>query len=124
MTTLAYIAFFGALGCVARYFLSGFVYDRMGWGFPWGTLAVNTTGAFIIGLIMELALRGAEIPGNLRIGLITGFLGGLTTFSTFSYETFRLIETGRFLTAFCNILLSVSACLVCTWLGILAGKTI
>ncbi|OGR24350.1 MAG: hypothetical protein A2X83_04270 [Desulfuromonadales bacterium GWD2_54_10] len=79
-------------------------------------------GAFVIGLIMELGLRGALIPASLRIGLVTGFLGGLTTFSTFSYETFKLLETGRFLVAFSNVIISVSVCLLFTWLGIVVAK--
>ena len=124
MQTVINIAVFGALGCVARYFLSGWTYDKLGWGFPWGTLSVNVTGAFIIGLIMELGLRNANIPANLRIGLVTGFLGGLTTFSTFSYETFRLLEDGEFLIAATNVLASVLVCLVFTWIGIVAAKSL
>lgn len=122
MQTVIYIAIFGALGCVARYFLSGWTYDKLGWGFPWGTLSVNVVGAFIIGLLMELGLRNANIPANLRIGLVTGFLGGLTTFSTFSYETFKLIESGRLLVALANIVVSVVVCLLFTWLGISAAR--
>ena len=122
MQTVFYIAIFGALGCVARYFLSGWTYDKLGWGFPWGTLSVNVVGAFIIGLLMELGLRNANIPANLRIGLVTGFLGGLTTFSTFSYETFKLIESGRLLVALANIVVSVVVCLLFTWLGISAAR--
>jgi CrcB protein len=122
MQTVIYIAVFGALGCVARYFLSGWTYEKLGWGFPWGTLSVNVVGAFIIGLIMELSLRGALIPANLRIGLTIGFLGGLTTFSTFSYETFKLLETGRVVMAFGNVMISVAVCLLFTWLGIAVAK--
>ena len=124
MQTVIYIAVFGAVGCVSRYYLSGWAYSKMGWHFPWGTLAVNVVGAFIIGLIMELGLRGALIPANLRIGLTIGFLGGLTTFSTFSYETFKLLESGRVLVAFGNIMVSVAACLFFTWLGIVVAKAL
>jgi CrcB protein len=124
MQTVLYIAIFGALGCVSRYYLSGWTYEKLGWGFPWGTLSVNVVGAFIIGLIMELGLRGALIPANLRIGLTIGFLGGLTTFSTFSYETFKLLETGRILVAFSNVLISVTVCLLFTWLGIVVAKVL
>jgi len=122
MQTVIYIALFGAVGCVTRYFLSGWTYEKLGWNFPWGTLSVNMVGAFIIGLIMELGLRNANIPANLRIGLVTGFLGGLTTFSTFSYETFKLLESGRFLVAFSNVFISVGVCLLFTWLGISVAK--
>lgn len=124
MLTVILIAVFGALGCVARYYVSGWTYEKLGWGYPWGTLAVNIAGAFLIGLIMELGLKGAAIPANLRIGLTIGFLGGLTTFSTFSYETFRLLESGRILIAFSNVIVSVTACLLFTWLGIVVAKAV
>ncbi len=124
MLTVISIAVLGALGCVTRYYLSGWTYEKMGWQFPWGTLSVNVVGAFIIGLLMELSLRSAHIPPTLRIGLVTGFLGGLTTFSTFSYETFRLLETGNYLTAFSNVIVSVSICLFFTWMGIVVAKAL
>ena len=69
-------------------------------------------------------MRGALIPANLRIGLTIGFLGGLTTFSTFSYETFKLLETGRVLVAFGNVMVSVAVCLLFTWLGIVVAKVL
>ncbi len=124
MQVVFLIALFGALGCLTRYFLSGWVYDLLGRSFPYGTFAVNIVGAFIIGLIMEFSMRSTLIPANLRIGLTIGFLGGLTTFSTFSYETFRLLEDGEFLIAGANVLLSVAVCLVFTWLGIITAKAL
>ncbi len=122
MEIVLLIAGFGALGCVARYLLSGWVYGLLGRGFPYGTLAVNVVGAFIIGLIMEMGMRSTLIPANLRTGLTVGFLGGLTTFSTFSYETFRLLEDGEFLIASTNVLVSVLICLLFTWLGIITAR--
>lgn len=122
MVTIAAIALLGALGCLTRYLISGWVYDLLGKGFPYGTLAVNVIGAFLIGLIMEFALRSSLIPQELRVGLTIGFLGGLTTFSTFSYETFRLLEDGEFITAAVNILVSVLVCLICTWGGIITAR--
>lgn len=118
MQVILLIAGFGALGCLTRYYLSGWVYDLFGRGFPYGTLAVNIVGAFIIGLVMEFGIRSALLPVSLRIGLTIGFLGGLTTFSTFSYETFRLLEDGELLVATTNVLVSVVVCLFFTWLGI------
>ncbi len=118
----AYIAVFGAVGCLARYAVSGWVYALAGRALPWGTLVVNVAGSFLIGLIMEGSLRSTLVSPDLRLGLTVGFLGGFTTFSTFSYETFRLLEEGSYLQAGANMLLSVVACVVCTALGILAAR--
>ncbi len=124
MKTAATIALFCAGGGLARYYLSGWVHSLLGRAFPYGTFAVNIIGAYLIGLIMELGLRSTVISDTLRLGLTVGFMGGLTTFSTFSYETFRLLEDGQFLTAFANVLASVAVCLAMTWLGILTIRSI
>ena len=124
MKTAATIAFFCAGGGLSRYYLSGWVYSLFGRSFPYGTFVVNIVGAYLIGLIMELGLRSTVIPDTLRLGLTVGFLGGLTTFSTFSFETFSLLEDGRFLVAFTNILASVVVCLLFTWLGIITVRTL
>jgi len=116
------IGLFGAMGCIARYYLSGWVYAIFGRFFPYGTFAVNIIGAFLIGLIMEIGLRSTLIPPTMRVGLTVGFLGGLTTFSTFSYETFRLLEDGEFLIASTNVMLSVLVCLAFTWVGIYTAR--
>lgn len=124
MKTAATIALFCAGGGLVRYYMSGWVYTLLGRSFPYGTFAVNIIGAYMIGLIMELGLRSTAIPDTLRLGLTVGFLGGLTTFSTFSYETFSLLEDGRFLVAFVNIMASVAVCLLFTWLGIVTVRTL
>jgi fluoride exporter len=120
----ATIAVFCAGGGLARYYLSGWIYALLGRAFPYGTLAVNVVGAYLIGIIMELALRSTLISETLRLGLTVGFLGGLTTFSTFSYETFKLLEDGQFGLAFMNVLASVLVCLLFTWLGIVTIRTV
>jgi len=124
MKTAFTIALFCAGGGVTRYYLSGWVYNLLGRVFPYGTFAVNIIGAYLIGLIMELGLRSTFISDTLRLGLTVGFLGGLTTFSTFSYETLSLLEDGRFLVAFANIMGSVAVCLLFTWLGIITVRTL
>ena len=124
MKTAATIALFCAGGGLTRYYLSGWVYGLLGRAFPWGTLAVNVIGAYAIGLVMEFALRSTAIPDTLRLGLTVGFLGGLTTFSTFSYETFQLLEDGQFLSAGANVLASVILCLLFTWLGIVTVRSL
>lgn len=124
MEQILYIALLGALGCICRYFLSGLVYNVCGSAFPYGTLVVNVIGAFLIGLLMEFSIRSALIPPTLRIAVAIGFLGGLTTFSTFSLETFRLVEDGALLLAFVNVMVSVASCLACTWVGIAVARAL
>jgi len=124
MKTAATIAVFCAGGGLTRYYLSGWVYSQLGRAFPYGTFAVNIIGAYFIGLIMELGLSSTVIPDTLRIGLTVGFMGGLTTFSTFSYETFKLLEDGQFVVAFANVMASVAVCLLFTWLGIITVRSI
>ncbi len=122
MRMVLYIASFGALGCLARYFLSGWVYAILGTAMPYGTFAVNVLGAFLIGLVMEFSLRSPVVSQELRMGLTMGFLGGFTTFSTFSYETLRLLESAQFLQAAVNVFSSVAVCLVFTFVGIGAAR--
>ena len=124
MKTALSIALFCAGGGLTRFYLSGWVYSLLGRAFPYGTFAVNIIGAYLIGLIMEIGMRSMLISDTLRVGLTVGFLGGLTTFSTFSYETFTLLEDGRFLVAFANIVGSVALCLLFTWLGIITVRTL
>lgn len=116
------VAVCGGLGCLSRYLISGWVYNLLGRDFPYGTFVVNILGAFIIGFLMEFGIRSTLIPATLRMGITVGFLGGLTTFSTFSYETFRLLEEGNFLTASMNAILSVVVCLLFTWMGITIAR--
>ncbi|MBT1072205.1 fluoride efflux transporter CrcB [Pelotalea chapellei] len=124
MKTAAAIAVFCAGGGLTRYYLSGWIYSLVGRSFPYGTFVVNIIGAYFIGLIMEFSLRSALIPDTLRLGLTVGFLGGLTTFSTFSYETFKLLEDGQFAIAFVNVLASVVVCLIFTWFGIITIRSL
>jgi len=124
MKTAATIALFCAGGGLTRYYLSGWVYSLLGRAFPYGTFAVNVIGAYFIGLIMEMGLRSTAIPDTLRLGLTVGFMGGLTTFSTFSYETFKLLEDRQFFVAFANVMASVAVCLLFTWLGIITVRAI
>lgn len=121
---LIYIAVFGALGCLSRYFVSGWVYDLIGRGLPYGTLAVNAIGSLLLSLLMEGGLRSAMLPVEVRMGIATGFMGGFTTFSTFSYETMRLLEDGSFLAAGANILLNVIVCVTLAGLGVYLARQI
>lgn len=114
----------GGLGAALRYWLQGLVYSRTGADFPYGTLAVNVLGCFLIGLLMvSLEERFLAIP-SLRLLLTIGILGGFTTFSSFSYETLVLVRDGEMLRALVNVGSSVFACLAATWIGMLTGKFI
>lgn len=119
---ILYIGLFGALGCVSRYLVSGWVYAVAGRSLPYGTLAVNVLGSFLLGLLMESSLRSTLMSPELRVGLTVGFMGGFTTFSTFSFESMRLLEEGSFLQAGANIVLSVVVCLVFAGLGIYLAR--
>ena len=114
----------GGLGAFARYVLAGWVQQSSGNGFPWGTLAVNVGGSLLIGLVMSLSSRMLWITPQLRLLLATGFLGGFTTFSTFSYETFSLVQDGELAFAGFNVVFTVMACLAGTWAGIAVGRVL
>jgi len=121
---IVYISVFGGLGCLSRYLVSGWVYNVAGRSLPYGTLAVNILGSLLLGLIMEGSLRSTLLPPDLRVGLTVGFMGGFTTFSTFSYETVRLLEEGSYLQAGGNVLLNVLICLTFAALGIFLARQI
>lgn len=119
---LVYIGIFGGLGCVARYFTSNLTYQLFGRSLPYGTLAVNVIGSFLLGLIMNFALRSDMVSPELRVGLSVGFMGGFTTFSTFSYETLKLLEEGSLWQAGANIALNVVICLLFAFLGAVMAR--
>jgi CrcB protein len=101
----AAIAIGGAIGTLLRYVVSGFTHRFADATFPWGTLAVNLTGCFIIGFLWEVFDKGAFSP-TIRLLVFVGFLGGYTTFSSFGLETFTLMRDGEYRLALVNILAS------------------
>ena len=119
---LLYIGIFGGLGCVARYLASGWTYQVFGRSLPYGTLLVNVVGSCLLGMVMTFALRSTLLSPELRLGLTVGFMGGFTTFSTFSYETLRLLEDGSVWQAGANIVLNVFLCLLFTLAGVLLAR--
>jgi CrcB protein len=112
----------GGLGAAARYGAQGFVHRWMGAEFPFGTMVVNITGSFVIGLLMTLLEERFIAVPELRLFLTIGILGGYTTFSSFSFETMAMISGGNYLGGGMNILGSLVGCLAATWLGMTLGK--
>jgi CrcB protein len=93
------IAVFGAIGTLARYSLQGVVQGRMGGAFPYGTLLINLTGCFFLGLIGQFTLNRMVISPDWRMAIAVGFFGGYTTFSSFGWETAKMLEAGEWLRA-------------------------
>lgn len=122
MTQLIAIAAGGAAGALLRFWVANGVYQLLGRGFPYGTLAVNVLGSLAMGLLYVLLLERSTASPELRAALLVGFLGAFTTFSTFSIETFNLIEQAELFKAGLNMLLSVSACLIACWFGLVIGR--
>lgn len=118
------LIFLGAgFGGVFRYWVSNSIYWLAGRQFPYGTLVVNVSGCFLMGLLFVLILERFDgIGPQLRSLLLIGFLGGYTTFSSFSIETLNLFENGAWFSATLNICLSVILCMVAAWLGMLGGR--
>lgn len=100
---LGLIALAGAAGTLARYWLSGLVYDVAGQDFPWGTAAVNILGCFLFGLFWELGEDRMLLRTESRVVILTGFMGAFTTFSTFVFESNAFLEDGRILPALANV---------------------
>lgn len=125
MNTYLLIFFGGGIGCIMRYFISSNAYIFIGRSFPYGTLIVNITGSLLMGILFVLILdRFSSIAPQLRAFLLVGFLGGYTTFSSFSIETLNLFEQGEILKAALNVIASVVLCLAAAWLGVIIGRHI
>ncbi len=125
MNQIIAVALGGACGAVVRFLVASGIYQWLGRGFPYGTLVVNVLGSFLIGLLTEsLILQRVALTLDYRAAILVGFIGAFTTFSTFSLETFYLIEQGNLTRAGMNILVSVSVCLLAVWLGLLCGRAL
>jgi fluoride exporter len=118
----------GAMGTMLRFWISGVVAQAYGERFPTGTLVINITGSFVIGLFATLT--GPDPNGRMLVGplprqfFMIGICGGYTTFSSFSLQTLNLAREGQWGYAALNIGLSVALCLIGVWLGFLAGETL
>jgi CrcB protein len=124
MRTIVAIAVAGAAGALARYGLEGAVSRRLAGAFPWGTFVVNVSGAFVLGFLFTALSERLTTAPWLRAAVTIGFLGAYTTFSTLSFETYRLAEDGALGLAAANALGSLSAGLVAVYLGVVAGRAL
>jgi CrcB protein len=122
MSRFLWICLGGAAGTGARYLLSGWLLRTLGPGFPWGTLAVNVIGSFLLGLLMHIALATALLSPTLRLTLTTGVMGGFTTYSTFNYETLQYLQRNEWLAAGTNVATTLLVCLAVGALGVLTGR--
>src|SRR6516164_4454251 len=120
------VALGGALGTVGRYFVSGVVANAFGWTFPWGTLIINITGSFVIGLFATLSAPECRImvSGTTPQFVMVGLCGGYTTFSSFSLQTLNLMRGGEWEPAAGNMLGSVLFCMIGVWLGAISAAAI
>ena len=123
MERFLWICFAGALGTGVRYLVAIWAAQRLGSFFPFGTLIVNFAGCFAIAAVMQAAMT-LGWPATLRAALTIGFIGGMTTYSSFNYETMRLLEEGAPATAFANVAITFLGGLTAGWLGLLAARTV
>lgn len=124
MLNLLAVAVGGAIGACTRYLVSLWAVSRLGSEFPFGTLLVNVVGCFIIGIFMTLTTERLLVSPYWRLILAVGFLGGMTTFSSFGYETLRLVDSANMVPAIANIALNLFVGLLATWLGIVVARII
>jgi CrcB protein len=121
---LVLIGLGGFAGAISRYVVDGFVSDRTGGSFPWGTLAVNATGSFVLGLLFAMTTERAILPADVRGPVMIGFIGAYTTFSTYMLESWGLIETGSYGAAMANLGGSLAIGLAAVAAGLALGRAI
>jgi CrcB protein len=125
-----WVALGGALGSVSRYWLNNLITDKVSAAavFPLGTMAINITGSFVIGLIGALTSPEGRMDSQSRVFatqfFMTGICGGYTTFSSFSWQTLNLLRDREYLYAGGNVLLSVVLCMIAVWLGWMLGAAV
>jgi CrcB protein len=120
--TLLLVGAGGFFGAIARYALDGWVSRLTGGGFPWGTLVVNVSGSFVLGVLFALTVERGVLPSEIRAPVMIGFIGAYTTFSTFMLESWRLAEVGDMLPALANVGVSVVLGLGAVAVGLGVGR--
>ena len=123
MQRLLLICFAGAAGTAARYLIGLYAVRRFGDGFPYGTVAVNLAGCFLIAGVIQIA-TAQSWSETTRLVLTVGFLGGFTTYSSFNQETLRLVSSGAPGTAMVNVLVTLAGGLAAGWLGLITSRAL
>lgn len=116
------IAIGGALGALARFWIGSAVAGRLGTKFPYGTFVINLSACILIGFSLEMLSRHVEISPGWRYLVPTGFIGAYSTFSTFEWETFAVMQSGSFAIASLYVVLSVLLGLIGVWCGVLIAR--
>ncbi|EFO80665.1 CrcB protein [Oscillochloris trichoides DG-6] len=124
MLNITAIAIGAALGANLRYVISVWASQRLGASFPYGTLMINLLGCFLIGVILSLANNRLQLSEPMRLFLVTGLLGGFTTFSSFGYETYSLINSGNWLAAIMYASTSMIVGLIAVFVGVGVGRIV
>ncbi len=114
----------GFAGAVLRWAVDGWISERNPTAFPFGTLFINLTGSFVLGVLFALVVERNVLPADVRLPLMVGFLGAYTTFSTFMLESWRLVETGAYGLAAANLVGSVALGLVAVVAGLAVGRLV
>jgi fluoride exporter len=124
MTKYLMVVIGGGLGSLLRFWVGGYISNRLGTRFPFGTFIINVSASFLIGFILTLLSERTHWSPNWRYLIPVGFIGGYSTFSTFEYETFRVFQDGEFLVAGLNVVLSVCLGFLSVWLGVVTGRAV
>jgi CrcB protein len=124
MRELMAVAAGGAIGASLRWLIAGAVQRMAGGPFPWGTFAVNAMGSFLLGFLFVYMIERSSAGELARLVITVGMLGAFTTFSTYSLESVRLLQTGAYTLAFGNVVSQVVVCLALTWLGVQLARFI
>ena len=122
--TLVLVGLGGFFGAIARYLVDGWVAERAGATFPWGTLVVNLSGAFVLGLLFALTVERGVLPPAIRAPVLIGFIGAYTTFSTLALESWRLIEDGSYALGLVNLVGSIVLGIVAVAAGLVIGRAL
>lgn len=118
------IALGGSAGAMSRYWVTSTAYQWLGHEFSYGTLIVNVLGSLIMGFLTVLLVQRFNVSDDIRLGLMVGFLGSFTTFSTFAMDTLHWLESGAIIKALAYVLISVLFCVLGAWAGLLTAKQI